>query len=543
MRDLIRLLAPQRALWPLFLLGIVISVLSVALGVALFTAVGMKIDAATMPVLFVVGAGTLRSLALSRTLMRYLERIITHDALFRGLAKLRIWLFARLVPLSPAKLSALHTGDILARLTSDIDALDGLYLRLIVPLGVMLCTLAGLVVYGVMVGWLMAAGILIGAFLYALALVWLVAKKADTNGKNMAAHVSALRRTATDSLEGMADILTCRHAPEQLFDLQRASENVARTQVEMVGLTARASLLSALLSAALVLWVVALPHLQTTAASLGFWTSLFVMLALGEVIALAPSFYLSVGRLKASAQGIVSLIDLPVAEPAALQGALPEGALSVVFDGVTFSYTASQTPVLADMSFTIEAGAKLLITGPSGAGKSSIAGLLLKFWQPQTGRVLMGGVDIAAVSGDVVRGKIGYLMQDQDVMSGSLRENLQLGKPAASEAEMQRVLASVGLSDLLAQLPDGLDTWVGENGTQMSGGQGRRVAIARLLLKDAPVWLCDEPTEGLDDATAREVLSQIIQLAAEKQRTLLLITHQPEMALELTSWQRLALGD
>jgi ABC-type multidrug transport system fused ATPase/permease subunit len=189
-------------------------------------------------------------------------------------------------------------------------------------------------------------------------------------------------------------------------------------------------------------------------------------------------------------------------------------------------------PVLRDATLTVAAGSRVVVTGPSGAGKSTLASVLLRFLEPTAGEVALGGTRITDLKGDDVRSVIGLLTQESHVFDTSIRENLLLAKPGASDLRLWRALYQARLGEFVESLPDGLDTMVGEHGARLSGGERQRLAFARLMLADHDVLVLDEPTEHLDEETGRKLLQDLF--AAAGQRTVVLLTHRPELAPHTT---------
>lgn len=554
-RSILFLLRPQLSVWPWFLGGIVLSIGTITLGLLLFFAVGAKISQSVQPEMLpwlnaqtvfglTVGVALLRLLALSRTLVRYAERLVTHSALFRGLTAVRLWMFERLIPLAPAQLSERHTGDLMSRLTADIDALDGLYLRLVVPCSVIIAVVLaclGVAAMGFVYAWLVLLCLLAFALVLAVVLAPALFRLSQHNQQEL----NLLRMQITDGLEGMAELASFRATAQQQEKLLSQSVQIGRTQQQTAGLMAWAGLMVALASGVLVAGAAYLvpqgPY---------YWPLVMMMVAMGEVLALGPGLAQGAGRLQFSAKRLVELASLPplVADTPTMALELSHApAVALSFDHVTFTYPGRDRPALRDVSFHIPAGARVLITGQSGAGKSSIAQLLLRFWPLQSGRISVlptgaaAAIDLAQLGGVQARKLTAYLSQSGGLISGTIADNLRLAKPNATDDELQHVLSAVQLGELVAGLPEGLSTWIGENGARLSGGQMRRLALARLLLKDAPIWLCDEPTEGLDEDVARDVLAQLVRLAGK--RSLILITHQPDLVPDMGIWHRLSLQD
>ncbi|HSO18127.1 MAG TPA: ATP-binding cassette domain-containing protein, partial [Desulfosarcina sp.] len=197
----------------------------------------------------------------------------------------------------------------------------------------------------------------------------------------------------------------------------------------------------------------------------------------------------------------------------------------ICFDGVTFGYEAESPPIFRDFNLRIGPGEHVALMGATGSGKSTLVNLLARFWDPQEGRILLGGQDIRDLGENVLRRSMTVVSQQPHLFSATLRENLRMACPEADESRLWAALRAARLEQFAAGLPHGLDTWIGEAGQTLSGGEARRLAAARAVLHDAPVWLLDEPTEGLDAANERLLMETLIALAAR--RTLLLITHRP----------------
>lgn len=239
-----------------------------------------------------------------------------------------------------------------------------------------------------------------------------------------------------------------------------------------------------------------------------------------------PGAFQALGETRAAAERILEIVDAEpeVPEPAA-PAPLPQG-FAIRFQGVDFRYPGASLPTLEGIAFKLNEGGKLAIIGPSGSGKSTIVQLLLRFRAPGTGRITLGGEELVRLCGEDVRRCIAVVSQHTDLFTGTIRENLLLADPAATRERLEHACRAAEIHDFIVSQPNGYDTWIGEAGTALSGGQARRLAIARAVLKDAPILVLDEPTEGLDNAAARALMSTLTRLMA--QRSVLLITHRPE---------------
>ncbi|WP_101926587.1 MULTISPECIES: thiol reductant ABC exporter subunit CydC [Luteimonas] len=473
---------------------------------------------------FTPSAG-IRGLTLARIVSRYLEKLAGHDTMLRIARDLRTWFFARALRLSPGQLGRLRTGDLLARLTGDIDAVDGLLLRATGPLFALIGI--GVVAVGAAV-WLHPPT---GSFLAlvgiaaAIAVSWVVAR-----GRAAAEHArtqqrAQLRARLHELYEGQADLVALGAAGAWLDAVAGDSrvlgeaDRVRRRQLAdgqaVHGIIAACGLLG-------VLWIAAGATAAGTlsgprAAALFFMTVglLELWAAAGLAWQALLSARASIARLDAVAgtEPSVRDPDAPVAAPA-------HGDL--VFDGVGFGWADGGRTLLDGLDFSLAAGERVAISGDSGAGKSTLSALLLRSADPRAGAVTFGGVALRAMRQQDWHARIGWLPQNAPVFAGSVRDNLAFGAAEADDAALWAMLARVRLKGWAERI-GGLEAWVGENGATMSAGQARRLALARALLRDAPLIVLDEPTEGLDHDTADVLLRDLPALLDG--RSLLLITH------------------
>lgn len=517
MRNLLRLFRLFLPDLPWLLFGALLAAASLTASIAVFTSVAMLAGS------FAAGA-VLRTMAAGRVVSRYTERLITHDATFRTLARLRLWLFARLVPLAPLQLGMQRGGDLLTRLTSDIDALDGFYLRLLIPVCLALVATTGALLWLSTLDIFTALGLLL-VTVWALALLGYIARQA---GKHTAAAMeqqAQLRTDIIDGVEGLAELTACGAGHQQASVIARSTSALVREQLAVGRAQALATAVTQLLHAAIIILLLVFlwPLVQAgTLPALTLLLALMGYLAGSELLPGLQNAFMAAPRLAAASQRVFAIADLPAAisEPAAPL-AIPAD-LTLTLEEASLNYGRSQ-PALDNISLTIKPHERVAIMGGSGAGKSSLALLLLKFALPDTGILRVGGTDLTRMDGDVWRQQIGYLSQHTRLLAGTLADNLRLAKPVVSRTEMWAALEAAEMADFVHSLPDGLETWIGEDGLQLSGGQARRLALAIIVIRNAPIWLLDEPTEGLDAATANAVLEAIRRLT--EGRTLLFITH------------------
>ena len=512
MTPLLRILALWRNQAWLLLAGLAVTILSALALAGLALAAGAVPLAAATVVLLIA----LRGLGVARVGLRYLERLATHAATFRALAALRVWMFRGLASRSAGGLGFLRRGDALARLVGDVDALDGLYLRIIVPLVAALTLLPLLaIVLGRHDPTLAAA--VVALFAAAVLLVPALAARATAAEGSRIAHAAAsLRVTAIDTLGGMREVrafgnegrmlATLQTRESDLFAAQRAIARHASLAQAAASLCAQAALLLVLLAA--------LPAPVLLPA---------ILLTLAAFEAAAPMSRAGalVGQAATAAARVLEAGAPPPPEAAASRP--PPTGTALRLDAVHFSWPG-RTPTFDGLTLDIPAGSRVAILGPSGAGKSTIAALLLKVVQPGAGRVLLGGVDLADLRAEDVRARFAWLSQATHVFSDTVRANLLLGRPDADDTALWQALSQAGLAEIVSTLDGGLDAWIGEGGAGLSGGQQRRIALARALLSPAPILILDEPATGLDDAAERAFLATLNEAAPG--RTTILIVHR-----------------
>ena len=531
-RDMIRVLGLWRGHAGWLVAGVAMAVVSALAGVALLVLAARVISGAVAqggagPVVVTGAVVTalvwLRPVMLLRPVARYLERLVTHEATFRALAMMRVWFFTRLAQRLPAGLGLRRAGDLLGRLVADVEALDGLYLRVIVPGA---AALAVVVTLALVVGAADPglAAILALPLAAALALPLLLAPAAARAGARVAEAQGALRSAVVEPLTGLEDTLAANG--EALAARRVAAEGtaLARAQAGLARRAAWGGAMGSLLTQAALLgsvaWALAA---QDRSAAIGLM-AIFLAIAAAEALGLMPRAGAALAAAAAAAHRLFEAADTPepVPDPAA-PAALPAGhALKLA--GVTFAWAPDRAPVFDGLDLDVPEGARIALLGPSGTGKSTLAALLLKFAAPQAGRITLGGVDIATLAAADLRRRVAWLTQDARLFDDSIAANLRLAAPEATDADLWRALDRAQIGELVRSLPDGLDTPCGEAGTRFSGGQGRRLALARVLLSPASVLILDEPAAGLDADTERAFLETLDEATAG--RTVILILHR-----------------
>ena len=522
MTSLWRIIGLWRPEAGLLLAGTAVSLL----GVAALAGVAVAAGQVAMPGALagsVVLVWLLRGFAANRVVLRYIERLLTHVATFRALTRLRIWLFGALAARSGGGLGMLKSSEALSRLAGDVEALDGLYIRILLPAAAVAVLLPALLA----VLWPIGPAVALAVAGLLLASAWLLPAMAAWRtmeaGGQTAGAAAGLRVAALDIVTGMREIRAFGAEGRLLAQLQAREAALFQAQRRLLRHAAGAGA-GAFLCGQAALLAVLLAVLFAPAPSPGLaLPAVLLTLVAFEVVGGMPRAGALAGLAGAAAGRIVAVADAPnpVPEPS-LPLPLPQGH-ALRFDSVSFAWPG-RAPVLDILSLEFPSGTKVAILGPSGAGKSTLAALALKVAAPQSGRVLLGGVDLARLAAADVRSRIAWIGQGTTLFEDTIRNNLLLGRPQANDAELWQALQQAGAAEVVQELPDRLDTWLGPGGTGLSGGQGRRVALARALLSHAPVLILDEPADGLDAAAERAFFEALNEAAPD--RTVILIVHR-----------------
>lgn len=510
----------RRALWG----GLAIAMLSALSGVALMTLAGKGVAAGITGggMLGIAALIWLRPFVIIRPALRWWERMASHDAAFRALADTRVWFFRRLAERMPGGIGHAGSGDLLGRLVSDVDALDRFYLGAIVPAaGGLAAVLAIALLLGAEPGLLLLVALpLAVALVLPLALAPATARAAQ----RAAEARGGLRAAAVDPLAGLEDTLAANAEGRAAQRLAEADRAMMAAQRRLVARGAWAGAAGQLLTQFALIGGLAWGLMAGGPGAALAVLALFLGIAAAEMLGLMPRAGSALAAAGAGARRLFEAADTrpPARDPSAPEP-LPE-ASDIVFEGVSFAWGPDAPPVLVDLDLTLRAGEHVAILGPSGVGKSSLAALLLRLAAPTAGRITLGGVDIACVEGAELRTRIVALSQQARLFDDTIANNLRLAAPEAPEAALWRALAKAGVGEFVRGLPEGLETMCGEGGQRFSGGEARRIALARALLPPASVLILDEPTAGLDQEAAKAFLATLA-VAAEG-RTLLLLTHE-----------------
>jgi ATP-binding cassette subfamily C protein CydC len=533
---LIKLLRPYTG-W--MLLGILVSAITLFANITLMAVSGWFIasmalaGAAGVTMNYFSPAAVIRMMAIIRTAGRYAERLITHEATFRLLSAIRIWFYQKLEPLIPVVLEKYRSSDLFNRIQSDVEMLENFYIRVIIPVVVAILAVLGISLfisaYQLSMGLTIFIILLISGALIPLLMIQLGKKPGELHETQSA----LLRMSVVEGIQGMSELIVSGAQAKQASKITQNGNKLINAQKQLSKLSGL-SAAAMILSSGIAMWLIVLLAIPLVRegiiqpAELAM-LALFTLAAFESVIPLPEAFRL-LAQIRIAANRLFELIDHPPAIIEPVKPAETPETFSWCFDAVNFKYGENEQSVLNDISLQLDAGKKLAIVGTTGSGKSTLIQLLLRHRLPQQGSVTLSGIPVQDYTSQSLHQWVSILPQQVYLFNSTIEDNIRLGYPEAKEDDINRVIKSAQLQELIDSQPDGIKTWVGETGTKLSGGQVKRVGIARALLKPHQLLILDEPSEGLDSRTAKTILSNIINEHSE--RALLMITHQP-YALEL----------
>jgi len=458
--------------------------------------------------------------------LHWLESWIAHDMAFRLLAEMRIDVFRKLDALAPAYLVRRRTGDLLALATHDVELVEYFFAHTVAPAFVaVLVPAAVLAVLASASGWIALALV---PFLLAVSLSpFLMRKRVDRLGSQAREAAGELGAFAVDSVQGLGEVVAFQQERNRGQQLDALSDRHIRLRLPFFSeLTLQHSLLEVFTGLGGLAVVVTGAVLATRGTIDPALVPLLTLLAMAAF--LPVSEIAQVGRQLADTLGATRRIYALANEPVPVTDGpgvpMRAGAVPLSLESVSFAYPGQHRRALSDISVAIPAGKTVALVGTSGAGKTTTAQLLMRFWDSDQGRITMGGSDLRDYKLDELRRQIALVAQDTYLFNDTLRSNILIARPDASEQDLTSAVAHASLADLVDALPDGLDSPVGERGTSLSGGQRQRVAIARAFLKDAPVLILDEATSHLDAVNEQAVRRSLDRLQAD--RTTIVIAHR-----------------
>jgi thiol reductant ABC exporter CydC subunit len=528
---LLRLLRLARPLRGRLLLAVLTGAAATGCGVALLAVSGFMLARASQhPNIIAISAAVVavRALSVGRGTFRYCERLASHDVAFRVLADIRVSIYRRLERLAPAGFRAFRSGDLLARLISDVDATQDLFIRAVAP-----PLVAGLVGAGAVMACLLllapAAGVLAAGLVAAgVAVPLLAAGRARIAARRTAPARGDLSASLTDLVTGAADLHAFGAQDTALAAVTRHDRSLTRLAHRSASAEGLGTGLMAV-ATGLTLWGVLL--LGVAAVGTGGLTRVplavlaLTALAAFEAVAALPSAAVQLGQSRASAARVGEVLDAPdpVADPAAPRPP-PGGPLRVSLRDARVRWEPDGPFALDGVDLDLAAGHRVALVGPSGAGKSTVAAVLLRFCDLAGGSATLGGHDLRIYRADDVRTVIGGCTQDPHIFDASIRENLRLARPAASDSELAEAARQARLLPWIESLPQGWDTSAGSRGGAVSGGERQRLALARALLAGPDLLILDEPTAHLDPETRAALTTDLLDVT--KGRATLLITHE-----------------
>jgi ATP-binding cassette, subfamily C, bacterial CydC len=528
---LLRLLAMARPLRGRLLAAAAAGAAATGCAVALLAVSGFLLARASQHpsiVAISVAVVAVRALSVGRGVFRYLERLASHDVAFRVLARVRVVIWRRLEALAPGGLTLFRSGDLLARLVSDVDATQDLFIRGVTPL-LAAALVGGAAAAGCLFILAPAAAVLAAGLLTAGVLVPLAGAAAAKKAARTAAPTRGkLAATVTDLLDGAADLQAYGAADAAVARADAIDAELTRLE----GRTAAASALGAGLMSAvtgLTVWAVLLLGVAATGTGALSRVPLAVLtltaLAAFEAVTALPAAAIQLGQARVAADRIAAVTDAPdpVREPHRPR-ALPAGPFGVQLRDATVVYGPGRPPALDGVSLDLPPGRRVALVGANGAGKSTVAAVLMRFCELTAGTALLDGYELASYAADDVRSVVGGCPQDPHLFDASIRDNLRFARPDATDDELAAAAARARLLPWIASLPQGWDTPVGTHGAAVSGGERQRLALTRAFLADPPLLILDEPTTHLDPPTRRALTDDLLH--ATEGRTVLLITHE-----------------
>ncbi len=537
---IIRLLSFLNGSWGWVALSVLLGGLTIGSSVALMGISAWLISTAALrpsiAVLEVAIVGV-RFFGIARAVFRYLERLVSHNVTFRLLGRLRVWFYEKLEPLAPARLMEYRAGDLLARIIGDVDTLQNFYVRVVAP-PLTAVLVAFSTAYFLNLSDQRLAGLLLGFFLLLGVILPVIAQALSRQpGKNVVRQRADLHIQLVDGIQGMADILAFGRGADRVANIRITGKKYAGSQKRMAQVSGFYTGISTFLTN-IALWLVLLISIPLVIAGHldGTLLASLALLSLASFEAVTPlplaaQMWVSA---REAAQRLFEIVDtepvvVDLSEPEIVAQAsnnpdkrIQDNKLRI--SNLSFTYPGSRSPALKNITFDLVQGNSLAIVGPSGAGKSTLANLLLRFWEYSTGEIYLGDLSLKAYPQDVVRERIALVSQNNYFFNSTIYENLRMARRRVSQEEIETAARQAQVHDVILSLPKGYDTFIGEQGLRLSGGELQRLAIARAIIKNTPILILDEPTANLDPMTEKQVLETLFPLMQGK--TSLLITHR-----------------
>jgi ATP-binding cassette subfamily C protein CydC len=522
---LLRVLRLMLPFWRGMTLATLLGALTIASSISLMaTSAWLISKAALQPSIAELSVAVVgvRFFGIARGVFRYLERLVSHETTFRLLADLRVEFYKALEPLAPARLVSLRSGDLLSHVIGDIESLQNLYLRAVAPplvavviavlLTLFLNRFDPLIALAALI-FMLAAGILVPL------LAWW---GNEQPGRARVAARAELNATLVDNIQGMAETLLYGQTQAQLNKVQTLNQQLVTEEQRIAHYDSLQLAFSVFLTsgAALTVLVVAIPRIE------GVYLATVTLATTAVFEAFIPLAQAAVhlGETAQAARRLFDIADLPPVVTDPLSGAPVPDHPALEIKALSFRYSVNAPWILEAISLSLQPGKRIAILGESGSGKSTLVNLLLRFWDYDSGQIVLGGRELRGYAQTDVRKIFGVMTQRVHLFNTTIRENIRLARMEASPEEVALAARQAQIHDFILSLPQGYDTYVGEDGARLSGGERQRIALARVLLKDAPILLLDEATANLDVVTEQAVMETILRVTTG--RSLLIFTHR-----------------
>jgi thiol reductant ABC exporter CydC subunit len=501
-------------------------------GVGLMATAAYSISRAALVTSFVeieVALAGVRTFALSRGALRYLERYTAHVVSFRLLVRLRVWFYSALEPLAPAVLWRYSGGDLLSRIVADIETLEQFAVRVLTPAAAALAAGTATCLFLAIFDGRLALILLAALVVIGLGVPLAARRTAAAAARAQVSGRAALAAAVVDGAQGLADLIAFGQESAYLGRLEEIGRRLDRAERRLALIRGMAAGTAALLGSLTLIAVLVVAVALVAEGRLdAVYLAVLPLTAVAALEAVAP-LPPAIEHLERSLGAAARLFELTdarpaVPEPVASSSPPPPGAIEL--HGLRFAYEPPEAPVLDGLDLRVGAGERVAIVAPSGAGKTTLINLLLRFWEAQAGTMRIGGRDLRECRTDDVRALFAVVAQETYLFGGTVRTNLLLARPEASQEQLVAACRRAQLDQVIQGLPQGYDTWIGENGLLLSGGERQRLAIARAILKDSPILLLDEPTAHLDPRTGAAVWDALRELM--EGRTVIAVGHQPE---------------
>lgn len=528
---LFRLLSFLNGSWNWVALSVLLSALTIGSSVALIGTSAWLISTAAIATSVAdlgVAVVMTRLFGITRAIFRYLERLVSHNVTFRLLVQLRVWFYKKIEHLAPARLMDYKSGDLLARVIGDVETLENFYVRVISPSLTAIIIAISVSIFFASYYPPIALILIIFFLILGLILPLLAQVLSHKPGQRLITQRSDLQTQLVDGIQGLADLLAFGRSKDKSQQIASTGNEYAATQKQMARISGIHSALGTLLTN-LGLWLVLVLVIpQVTSGRIeGVMLGTFALMTFASFEAVLP-LPLAAQMWNSSREAAKRLFEVVDTEPIVVDKVTSQQTVAtnneIQITDLTFSYPNTNSPALQNINLNLQPGKSLAIVGPSGAGKSTIANLLFRFWEYESGEIRLGGESLKSLNQDEVRKRCALVSQNSYFFNTSIRENLRVARPRITQEEIEEAAKSAQIHRFITRLPKGYDTFIGEQGVRLSGGERQRLAIARALLKDAPILILDEPTANLDTVTEKQVLDMLFKIMRE--RTSLLITHR-----------------